>query len=61
MALTKIDKMEQTLATIKEQLDDLYEGQQAIKDMIRELAVVTDIENDGFDYETSFDDIEGEE
>lgn len=36
--MTKIDKMEQTLANMKEQLDDLYEGQEAIKDMIRQLA-----------------------
>lgn len=44
--MTKIDKMEQLLNDIKEQLDDLYEGQQAIKDMIREVGGMTLVDDE---------------
>lgn len=56
--MTKVDTILQKLDELKEAVDDLYEGQQAIKDMIREVGGVTLVDDESELFNYAYDGLE---
>lgn len=58
MSETKVDRIVQKLDELKEAVDDLYEGQQAIKDMLREVGGITLVDEEAELFNYAYDDLE---